>query len=269
MRICANTMIFLEDDAQIAMAKLAAMGFDAVDLFGDMPTLDYRSVDSYELKAIRSLGERYKIELSMHGPCWDLNPASASRGHRDDVVAHYKEGIRLAAAVGARTMVVHSGWRSDAKLSRTDALGYATETIARCLPEAKLTGVVLAVENVGLGGLNMFRSAHEWAGIAHQIGSPLIGLALDVGHAYLQGFDLVDSVHAAGQLLRHVNLHSNDGILDGHLRLDQGVVDIGPALKAMKHLDFQGHASIEIYATDHKEEALLFSRNIVQALLAA
>jgi sugar phosphate isomerase/epimerase len=213
------------------------------------------------------LGERYRLEFSMHGPCWDLNPASASRSHRDDVVAHYREGIRLAAAIGVKTMVVHSGWRSDLKLSRTDSLLFAADTIARCLPEADRAGVVVAVENVGLGAINMFRCHKEWISIAQNIGSPSVGLALDVGHAFLQGFDLLDTVKAAGPLLRHVHLHSNDGVTDGHLRLDQGVVNIGLAVEALKEVGYNGHASIEIYAAEDKEEALMASFNMMQSLL--
>lgn len=269
MLICANTMIYLEDDAQSAMAKLAAMGFEAVDLFGDMPTLDYRYLDSLELKAIRSLSERYKLDLSMHGPCWDLNPASASRSHRDDVVAHYREGIRLAAALGAKTIVLHSGWRSDPKLSRSDALSYAKDTFARCRPELEQTGVAIAVENVGLGTLNMFRNCAEWVGIAQEVDHAAIGLALDVGHAYLQGWDPAVAVSMAGSILRHVHLHSNDGISDGHLRLDQGVVDVSPAIKAMQQIGYTGHASIEIYAAHNKEEALEVSRKVIQDILVA
>jgi sugar phosphate isomerase/epimerase len=267
--ICANTMLYLEDDALSAMTKLASMGFTAVDLFGDMPTIDYRYIDSSELKAIRETTERYRLELSMHGPCWDLNPASASRSHRDDVVSHFREGIRLAGALGAKTIVLHSGWRSDPKLSRLDALQFATDTIARCLPEIEQTGVVLAVENVGLGTQNMFRGVGEWVGIAGQIGHPAVGLTLDVGHACLQGWDQTAAVTAAGKLLRHVHLHSNDGITDGHLRLDQGIVDIRAAVTAMQQSGFAGHASIEIYAAHNKEAAMDVSRKIVEAILAA
>lgn len=269
MQICANTMIYLEEDALSSVTKLAAMGFRAVDVFCDTPTLDYRRVSYAEIKAIRDIADRYQIELSMHGPCWDLNAASASPSHREDVVAHYRESIRLAGAIGAKTMVVHSGWRSDPRVSRVDALRYAADTMARCLSEAEQTGVVLAVENVGFGTFNMFCSPDDWVGIVQSIGSPYLGLALDFGHAFLQGLDLVESVTAAGSLLRHVHLHSNDGITDAHWRLDQGVVDISKAVRVMQQNGFSGHASLEIYAAHDKEEALIASRKYFLSLLAA
>jgi sugar phosphate isomerase/epimerase len=269
MHICANTLIYLEDSARTAVEKLVGLGFTAVDLFGDEPTIDYGDPDRREVGLIRKFCEDHGVELSLHGPCWDWNPASASRRHRQDVVEHYCQGIRLAAALGAKTMVVHSGWLSDPKFSACEALGQAIDTISRCIPEAERAGVTLAVENVGYGSANMFRRVTDWVKIAKNLASPSVGLTLDVGHAHLQGFCLHNAVLAAGPLLRHVHLHSNDGHTDRHLPLDQGVIDIAPAIKGLQEIGFAGHAAIEIYTATDKEAALLASRHLLEELLTA
>ncbi|MGA2960645.1 MAG: sugar phosphate isomerase/epimerase family protein [Candidatus Korobacteraceae bacterium] len=267
MKICANTLLYMEEPLTTSLKKLGGMGFSAIDIFADSPAIDYRQPQPDEITQIKSLGQKYGVEYSMHGPCWDINPASENAGHREDVVAHYLQGIRLAAAIGASTMVVHSGWKSDSKLSARDALRYSTETIARCATEAERLGVTLGVENVGYGAVNMFDGIEDWIGIAKSIASPAVGLTLDTGHAVLEGFDPAAAILAAGPRLKHVHLHSNMGKADDHLRLDRGIVDFGPVIRAMRQIGFAGHASIEIYAPDgEKEEALQASRKLLQEL---
>lgn len=267
MKICANTLLYLEEPLTSSLQKLAAMGFVAIDIFADSPTLDYSGAQPSEIANIKEFGEKRGVEYSMHGPCWDINPASENAGHRKDVVAHYRQGIRLAAAIGAKTMVVHSGWKSDPKLSARDALKYSIDTIAKCAPEAERLGVTLGVENVGYGAVNMFSSITDWVDIAKAVSSPAVGLTLDVGHAVLEGFDPAAAVIAAGHQLKHVHLHSNMGTADDHLRLDQGSIDFGPVVQAMRQIGFAGHASIEIYAPEgEKDAALQASRTVLQKL---
>jgi protein FrlC len=267
MKICANTLLYLDEPIPIALEKLAAMGFRAVDIFADAPALDYRRVPAADIDCIKILGQRHGIEYSMHGPCWDINPASENAGHRADVVIHYLQGIRLAAALGAKAMVVHSGWKSDPKLSAQDALRYSVDTIAQCAPEAERLGVTLGVENVGYGAVNMFSGIEDWVNLARAIASPAVGLTLDVGHAVLEGFDPAAAVLAAGPRLKHVHLHSNLGKADDHMRLDRGIVDFGPVVKALRQIGFAGHASIEISApAGEKEAALQASRKVLEGI---
>ncbi len=267
MKICANTLLYMQAPLETSLEKLAAMGFRAIDIFADAPAIDYRRPQPTEVASIKSVQERHGVEYSMHGPCWDINPASENAGHREDVVAHYQQGIRLAAAIGAKTMVVHSGWKSDSKLSARDALRYSTETIAMCAPEAERLGVTLGVENVGYGAVNMFGGIEDWIAIADAIASPAVGLTLDVGHAVLEGFEPAAAVLSAGPRLKHVHLHSNLGKADDHLRLDRGVVDFAPVVEALRRIGFAGHASIEIYAPDgEKEAALEASRKLLEEL---
>lgn len=268
MRLCANTLIYLEDPYLPALEKLIGLGYRQIELFGDTPTLDYRSMTPTDIQTICSLRERHGLELSMHGPCWDLNPASHNRGHRDDVVAHYREGIRLAAAIGADTMVVHSGWLSDMKLDRKDALRYSADTIARCAPEAERLGVTLGIENVGYGSVNILYEVSDWTTLATSIASPAVGLTLDVGHAWLEGLPALDAIRAAGSLLKHTHLHSNSGKSDDHWRFDQGVVDFAPVVQGLKEINFTGHMSIEVYAKTEKEQAMKASQALFERLWA-
>lgn len=268
--MCANTLLYLEEPAPAAVEHLAEEAFSAIDIFADSPAIDYHRIPSPEIDCLKMLAERHSIEYSMHGPCWDINPASENPGHRRDVVAHYVQGIRLAAAIGAKTMVVHSGWKSDPKLLARDALRYSADTIARCVPEAERQGITLAIENVGYGGANMFGGIEDWVSIATSIANPVVGLTLDVGHAALEGFDSAAAVRAAGSLLRHVHLHSNMGASDDHMRLDRGVISFAPVIRAMYEIGFDGHASIEIYAPEgEKKAALRASRKLLEELWKA
>lgn len=269
MRIAANTLIYFHLPAPAAVAKLAALGFTAVDIFGDTPALDYRDITAEEIRALATLRERYQLDYSLHGPCWDLNAASANRWHRDDVVAHYCRGLEIASAIGARVMTIHSGWLSDSKLDRSEAWHGAVDTIGRCVPAAERAGIILAVENVGYGPTGMFHHPEEWADMARVLSSPAVKLTLDTGHAALQGFDLAAAARAAGPLLAHIHLHNNNGQTDDHLPLPEGRLDFAPLVTALRHMAFTGQAALEIYTAAQQEEALLHSRDLLRRLWPA
>lgn len=269
MKICINTLPFLEDPLVASLEELAGMGFRHIDVFADSPSIDYRNPPADVVAGIRKVAEKHGIEYSMHGPCWDINPASENAGHREDAVEHYRQGIRLAAAIGAGTMVVHSGWKSDPKLSAREALRHSAETIARCADEAEKLGVTLGVENVGYGAVNMFGGIEDWIGIADAISSPAVGLTLDVGHAVLEGFDPAAAIVAAGDRLKHMHLHSNLGSADDHLPLNQGVVDFAPVVEAIRRIGYAGHAAIEIAPPRaERTAAIQASRELLEKLWA-
>ncbi len=92
---------------------------------------------------------KYGVKLSLHAPYY-ISLSSLEAEKRDNSIAYILQSARAAAAMGAERVVVHSG--SAGKLSRTEALALAKDTLSRALSAMaveNLSHIILCPETMG------------------------------------------------------------------------------------------------------------------------
>ena len=154
----------------------------------------------------------------------------------------FRASLEFAAAVGSQVLVYHSGRYLPEECfhltggrpeltskARAAMVAGEREALVELAAEAERLGVVIVVENARpyldgspyCYGEDVFQLVDLVASIRH----PFVGIALDVGHAYLAsryyGFDLLKAVSAALPHIRHVHLHDNFGRVCGSLEKKQ------------------------------------------------
>jgi len=293
------------------LERAAAVGFDGVELsVGCFNIIRGGQVVERELERARALLARYPLRYTLHGPL------SLSLVRDAELAAQVLEScLQMAAGLGAEVLVYHSGQialhdaaRGLAHLpddqSLSDLWQRETEALARFARRAEELGVLLAVEN---------RDPHLWevAALArwgrpagelvryHQgmrldllsaqmeaVGSPLVGMCLDVGHAFLaapywQDPDYLAAVKRAAPQVRHLHLHDNWGRLDDiaesmrerlvfgqadtHMPAGWGRIPLREVLAALAAAGYSGWVVNEVaprYAA-YYEEALANVRSIL------
>lgn len=196
-----------------------------------------------QLDRLRALLHGRRLRYTLHPPC-DLNLT-----RNPELAATVMEScLQVAHGIGAEVLVYHSGQialhdvaAGITGLPSDDDLqaNWERETTAliRFGQRAQELGVLIAVEN---------RDPHRWevialaqqgrgaADLAHyhqgmrldliaaqvaQVGSPNVGICLDVGHAFLAApycpdTDYLHAVKMAAPWVRHVHFHDNFGRLD-------------------------------------------------------
>ncbi|KAA5604909.1 sugar phosphate isomerase/epimerase [Roseospira marina] len=132
--------------------------------------------------------------------------------------------LEIAAALGARRMVVHPGWIETSRLRlERDALMARERDGLRALGDvAASAGVTLCLENMPTNedyadgslinhGLDCRSVAAQVAAVDH----PNVAATIDVSHAYIasrcQGFTLTDQLCALAPVTRHMHLHDSFG----------------------------------------------------------
>jgi sugar phosphate isomerase/epimerase len=166
--------------------------------------------------------ESYVISFTLHAPSRGVNIASVLEPIRKASVEVTGQCFQIAGAVNA-SVVIHPGY-----FAWEEERGVATRQFRRSLGEldalAEEYSTTYYVENMGNWNYFFLRHPSEL---------PLIGktgLALDVGHAYLN--------HCLDEFLdhpiRHVHLHDNNGEEDSHMPVGQGTIDFTPVMKAIK-----------------------------------
>jgi len=232
-----------------AMDYLAEAGFREIEI---MVTRDPRTHDAETWG--RLAGERDLRIASVHGPflvisktVWGANP-----------IGKITKGIEMCRALGATSYIVHPPYlweRSYSNWLRDEAAGAEEES-----------GVIVAVETMypkWVAGRRM--RGYRWldpgalAHAAHHV-------ALDTSHLSVARHDILDSLQVLLPKLVHVHLSDNAGDgRDGHLELEQGVLQIDRFLAELGRSDYSGAVSLELsvrrYLERPKELVKMLKRN--------
>lgn len=279
-------------------------GFDAYEL--SLPAITAirggKINDKDLARLVQVLADR-PLHYTVHGP-GSLRLTEPSGFHEQTLLSC----LELAQAIRADVLVYHSAQmmlrpadQDTEPLPDADALAAAwhteTEALKRVARQAERCGVTVAVEN---------RDPHLWEIAAlvrhgktaadlltyHQglrldllaeqvraVGSPHVGICLDVGHAFLAAAywpagveSYLPAIRAIAPLVRHVHWHDNFGRLDeraetlgerlvfgeadNHLPPGWGAIPLADVLATLVAADYRGWLTVEIRGryTDHLAE---------------
>lgn len=157
--------------------------------------------------------------LSIHGPCIGVNLADENDIH---YLAHYKDVFEFAAKWNVKFIVVHTNeeFTGDRMIVRQRV----QHRLQELLTLSKNYKVQLLIENVGLKtkGTLLF----DWKEYLELLLTlPMAGAVLDIGHAYINQWNLPNVVQQLGKRLIACHLHDNHGLSDDHLPIGQGTIN--------------------------------------------
>lgn len=221
---------------------------------------------SYELPHVLTMDEPFIVQanglresgvvFSMHGPFFEINLGSYIEEIRTISKERHKQAIVLAAKIGCDPLVVHPGYsfltKRVKKLEDRLRINFI-EDLREITAYAHQHGVRIALENVHMPyfffcDLKEFPELRELA--------PGIGMALDLGHAYItkrtngskdpEG-EILEDVRTIGiEKIFHVHLHNNSGERDDHQFLE-GDMDMKRLVDGLKRLGYGGKVIVESF----------------------
>ncbi len=214
------------------MAHLA--GFDGMEI---MVTNDPVTQDAIALLA---LSEKYSLPiLSIHAPTLFLTTFVWGR----DPAVKLRRSAELAAAVGARSVVVHPPFRWQS--------GYA-ENFVRIVAQTQAeTGIEICVENMfpwKVGGKNL----KAYLPSPDPIDMNPDAMTLDFSHASLTGRDSLEYAMAMGDRLRHIHLCDGTksveegNMFDEHLVPGYGTQPVAETLTWLAENHWSGQVVAEV-----------------------
>lgn len=224
------------------LARIAAAGYDGVEIPGEPER--WRPA---ELR--RWLGDHGLTPVALTASCTvpdterDLaHPDSRIRGVAVD---YMRRCLGFAAEIGAPlTQMIASGEPRLAPIATRDAeWAWSVAGMQAAAREAEQTGVRIAVEPLNRYEAYLVTSAGEALAYLDAVGSPWVGMTLDLFHANIEEPDVAASIRAAGRRLWHVQVADTTrrGLGHGHL-------DLGPVVEALAAIDYAGALVVEIMA---------------------
>lgn len=123
----------------------------------------------------------YNIDVYLHAPTIDLNPASLNPGIREETNTQLTETIDLAVKIGAKAITTYPGMihRLEDRI-RDMAILYSVETLQMVNDYAQERGILFSIGNMPNRYAYLCNSAKEHELFLKEIGSHA---TIDTGHA--------------------------------------------------------------------------------------
>ena len=227
MKIGFTTLSLFMKSFEEWLETATSDGFSMMEILCEGPYSWPRNVLTYD-SSVFPIFESYDMDMYLHAPTIDMNPASLNPGMREETLIQIKETVDMAVKVGAKAITVHPGLihRLEDRV-REMGKNYSIETLNAANQYAAESGIILSVENMPHRYAYFCNTALEHSYFMEQCGCQA---TVDVGHANTNG-DIKPFLGLKNICYYH--LSDNNGEKDQHLSLGEGNID----LKLLSRID--------------------------------
>lgn len=236
MRYGVCTWIFGDQPLQETAARLAAMGYDGVELMGDLTRYNGQEVNT-------ALSEQGLSVLS-------LTPENVDLAHPDEAVRqraldYYYGLLDLAGAVGSPIVCCHGAvGRIRAVTSYEEERRVFSEGVRHIAERAQASNLRIALEVLNRYEAHLLNTAQETLQFVHDVGMDNVGILLDAYHMNIEEADPRSALLAAGRQL--FLFHAADS---NRKAVGRGHTDFGGLMHTLHDIGYDGTVIVECTAS--------------------
>ncbi len=252
-----STNAYTQFGAVEAVQRIAALGYDGVEVLLDAPHLFPPTATADEIKAVALATGRcglpvVSVNANTARGYWAEPPDEGlfepSLNHPDGAVRRRRidcalRGLEIAAALGAPTMSLSSG-RCHPSTPPEQAMSLLVDSLGPVMERAEALGVRVGLEPEPA---LLVETTVEAMDVADRVGSASLGLNFDIGHAAVMGEDLVAQARAVARRTWNVHVEDIRGGKHWHHVPGDGDLDLAAALGALRGAGYQGAFTVELY----------------------
>lgn len=227
----------LEESQMIEILEEYDVGIEIIH-FSISDVLDNAQAElkKYEKRLGRFLKER---ELSLHGPFFDLSPASFDSQIKRVTMERFETAYEIAKQLGAKRIVYHTGFIPITYYIE----GWLGNSIAfwKAFMSDKDESIKVHLENV-------YEEAYwPMAKVIDEVGHKAFTACLDVGHVNAYSSKSIEEwVKGLGSRIGHVHIHNNDGNKDLHHAVHKGTLNMQTTLEHIRQIAPKSTGTLEI-----------------------
>ncbi len=273
MKISTATSVLFQYSIHDAVALVARLGFDGVDIWGGRPHVYRQDLTADELRDLRRQIEDSGLTVVSLMPAFYRYPHSLSNPNprvRADSVDYMRQCIENAAILGAGIVLVvpdHSLYGQGSE----DARARFVESLAQVAEHAAHFPLRLGLEILYTDETDFVNSAADAQSIIRAVGAQALGVVLDTGTLNLSHEPLADIFASLGSRVLQVHVNDNHGEREQqNLIPGDGTYDFPALIRGLREQHYTGFLSAELskgYA-ERAEEALRTTAERLRAWLA-
>ncbi len=279
MKLAFSTNAYLRFSFAEAVRRLAALGYQGVEIMADVPHAWPAFLLDEQKQAIRQALADNRLAISninafmMHAindsrqRYWHPSWIEPDRHYRQIRIDHTRRALTLARELGAACITTEPGGPVEAGGSWSAALRLFVEGLKTVAEHAEREGVLLLIEpEPGL----LIETGDQFLELMQHLDSPAVGLNFDIGHFYCVGDDPATTVPRLARYIRHFHLEDIAATrVHHHLIPGEGAIDFPATLRAIADIGYQGWITVELYPyVDDPDAAARTAYQRVASLLA-
>jgi len=232
MRYGVCTWIFGGEPLAQTAARLARLGYDGVELMGDLGQFQADHVNAVLADhGLRVLSITPENEDILHP-----DPAIRKRG-----IDYYLRLLEFGKAVHSPIVCCHGAVGRIRPVSTyAEEWQLYVEALRQLARRAEELDILIAMEVLNRYEAHFLLTAAEAVRFVTEVGSPRVGVLLDAYHMNIEEKDLVSAVHHAGTHLRL--FHAADS---NRQAVGRGHTNFIPLFRALKDIGYDGSVIVE------------------------
>jgi fructoselysine 3-epimerase len=264
MRLAFSTNAFVNFSVIEAVERIAAIGYEGVEILADAPHLYPYSVSDAELKKLTASLARSELEVanlnantamgyygrSFWEPLFEPSLANPDQTAREWRVDYTKRCIDLARLLGCRNISITSG-RAVPGTGPDTALKLLRKSLEVVLEYAEKSGIRVGIEyEPGL----VVERYEELQALIEEMGSPYLGANLDLGHSHVLGEDPETVASGLSSRIFHIHIEDIQARKHYHLIPGLGEIDFRRLFGILERHAYDGFATVELYTYPQQPE---------------
>jgi fructoselysine 3-epimerase len=248
MKTSLSSFLYFNYTLGDAIDRMAAMGYDGIDIWGGRPHAYRRDLSAQEISALQDRLKRSGLGVASLIPAQFRYPTSlcsSSETIRRDSVAYIQDSMETAVALGAPVVSVCPGHTVHGQ-GVEDGWKRLAESLDAVCRFAAQRGLKVALEPADRYETDLVQTTAEAMRMIKEVGHANLGVVLDNGHAEVVGESSAAAVRALGDRLFHVHIDDNQGKRDQHLVPGEGNLPIVPFIAALREVGYEGYLCAEL-----------------------
>jgi sugar phosphate isomerase/epimerase len=257
MRLAFSTNAYLKHPFDEAASRIAALGYDGLELLADVPHAWPAGLLDVQKRAISQAMARSQLAFSninafmmnaindRRQPYWYPSFIEPEPHYRQVRIDHTKRALDLCAELGAPHITTEPGGPLAPGQSRQEAIDLFVEVLKPLAQHAHDRGVLLLIEpEPDL----LLETTDQYLEVAERLNAPSIGLNFDVGHAFCVREDLPRAIAKLAPQIRHYHLEDIAATrVHHHLVPGTGAIDFASVVSAIRATGYDGWLTVELY----------------------
>jgi hydroxypyruvate isomerase len=191
----------------------------------------------------------------------------ANRSTHQTWLKNVEDSAAVAAQLRSQVLVATAGHRTAGGPGDSEQLEVVTDALTQAAGIAAAHGVRIALEplndRVDHPG-TLLTSSLVASQVIDSVGSPSLGILLDVYHSHAMGEDVVKIVHALGPRIFHVQIADDPGRHEP----GTGRIDWVPLLAALDEVGYDGNIGLEYKPTMASDKSVSFATQALKGNLS-
>ena len=238
--VCSSVGTAPDTNMLTALEMLAEAGYDCAE-YSNQSIPQFFTAREEELLEVKKKAETVNVRLhSAHSPLGDYDLTSLDDEDYEKALEVHLHSVEALALVGVEYFVVHQvGGPKEEWPRRAERAVPALEALCQRASEVDIR---ILIENLKATNCEQLRELIE------KVGSPVLGICLDIGHANCYSQSVVSEIEVAAEYLWSIHAHDNHGPASGdeHLPPGWGTVNWQEVVHSLNKVGYGGPFMMEV-----------------------